>query len=48
MELQINLFLTAILEGGEWSVSRPIRFTPGTNWVGGWMGPIADTKASEI
>jgi hypothetical protein len=31
------------LDGGEWSASRPNRFTPrekapGTRWIGGWMG----------
>jgi hypothetical protein len=34
------------LDGGEWSVSRPGRFTPReraprTHWIGGWMGPRA-------
>jgi hypothetical protein len=32
--------------GGEWSASRPVRFTareraPGTHWIGGWVGPRA-------
>jgi hypothetical protein len=32
------------LVGGEWSASRPGRFTPGeraavTHWIGGWVGP---------
>jgi hypothetical protein len=27
------------LDGGEWSASRPGRFTPGTQWIGGWVGP---------
>jgi hypothetical protein len=32
--------------GGEWSASRPGRFTPGeiargTKWIGGWVGPRA-------
>jgi hypothetical protein len=32
------------LDGSEWSVSRPDRFTPGerapgTRWIGGWVGP---------
>jgi hypothetical protein len=32
--------------GGEWSASRPGRFTPkerapGTYWLGGWVGPSA-------
>jgi hypothetical protein len=34
--------LTLILDGGEWSASRPGRFTPkerapGTHWIGGWV-----------
>jgi hypothetical protein len=36
--------LTSALVGGEWSASRPGRFTPGerapgTHWIGGWVGP---------
>jgi hypothetical protein len=35
---------TSVLDGGEWSASRPGRFTPrerapGTHWIGGWVGP---------
>jgi hypothetical protein len=35
--------LTSALDGGEWSASRPGRFTPrertsGTPWIGGWVG----------
>jgi hypothetical protein len=38
--------LTSALDGGEWSASRPGRFTareraPGTHWIGGWVGPRA-------
>jgi hypothetical protein len=38
--------LTPALDGGEWSASRPCRFTPkerapGTHWIGGWVGPRA-------
>jgi hypothetical protein len=38
--------LTSALDGGEWSASRPYRFTPrergpGTHWIGGWVGPRA-------
>jgi hypothetical protein len=33
-------FLTSALYGGEWSASRPNRFTPGTNCIGGWVAPI--------
>jgi hypothetical protein len=34
--------LTSALVGGEWSTSRPGRFTPGervpgTHWIGGWV-----------
>jgi hypothetical protein len=38
-------FSTSTLDGGEWSVSRPGRAlapggrTPGTHWIGGWIGP---------
>jgi hypothetical protein len=30
-------FLTSTLDGGERSSSHPGRFTPGTNWIGGWV-----------
>jgi hypothetical protein len=38
--------LTSELDGGEWSASRPGRFTPrerslGTHWIGGWVGSRA-------
>jgi hypothetical protein len=38
--------LTSALDGGEWSASRPGRFTPretapGTHRIGGWVGPRA-------
>jgi hypothetical protein len=35
------LFFTSALDGGEWSASRPSRFTPGTHWKGGWVGSRA-------
>jgi hypothetical protein len=43
---QIHGFLTLALAGGEWSASRPCRFTPGesssdTHWIGGWVDPRA-------
>jgi hypothetical protein len=39
-------YLTSALDGGEWSASRPGRFTPrerapATHWIGGWVGPRA-------
>jgi hypothetical protein len=38
----IHIFMTSALVGGEWSASRPCRFTPeerapGTHWIGGWV-----------
>jgi hypothetical protein len=43
-------FLTSALDGGEWSVSRPGRFTlgeraPGTHWIECWVGPRAGLDA---
>jgi hypothetical protein len=40
VEIQLDTFLTSALDGGEWSASRPGRFTPkeracGTHWIGG-------------
>jgi hypothetical protein len=42
----IDPILTSALDGGEWSASRPSCFTPreitpGTHWIGGWMGTRA-------
>jgi hypothetical protein len=42
--VQIHVFLISALVGGEWSASRPFRFTPkegapGTIWIGGWVDP---------
>jgi hypothetical protein len=44
MNVQIHIFLNSELVGGEWSASRPCRFTPGervpgTQWIEGWAGP---------
>jgi hypothetical protein len=44
MDVQIHVFLTSALVGGEWLASRPGRFTPGeiasgTHWKGVWVGP---------
>jgi hypothetical protein len=46
VDVQINIFLTSALAGGEWWVSRPGRFTLGeralgTHWTGGWVDPTA-------
>jgi hypothetical protein len=45
-------FLTPALDGGEWSDSRPDRFTleegtPGTHWLGSWVGLEAGMDAME-
>jgi hypothetical protein len=44
--VQIHIFLISTLAGGEWSASRPCRFTyreiaPGTHWIGGLADPRA-------
>jgi hypothetical protein len=46
VDVQIHIFLTSALVGGEWSASRSGRFTPGerssgTNCIGGWVDPRA-------
>jgi hypothetical protein len=45
-EVKIHIFLTSALTGGEWSASRPGRFTPtdialGIHCIGCWMDPRA-------
>jgi hypothetical protein len=50
--VQIHIFLTSALIGGEWSASRPGRFIPrgrthGTHWTGGWVGPRAGLDYEE-
>jgi hypothetical protein len=37
-------FLTSALVGGEWSASRPCRFT---HWIEGWVGPGVGLDALE-
>jgi hypothetical protein len=41
VDMYIHIFLTSALVGGEWSASRLGRFTPGTHWIGGFVGPRA-------
>jgi hypothetical protein len=43
VNVEVHIFLTSTLVGGEWSDSRPCRFTPGerasaTHYIGGWVG----------
>jgi hypothetical protein len=37
VDVYIHIFLTSALAGGEWSASRPGRFTPGAHCIGGWV-----------
>jgi hypothetical protein len=51
-DVWINVFLTSAKVGGEWSDSRPCRFTPaegalGIHWIGGGMGPRVGLDAVE-
>jgi hypothetical protein len=46
VDILIHVFLILALVGGEWSASRPGRFTPrergrSTQWIGGLVGHIA-------
>jgi hypothetical protein len=41
VDVYIHIFLTSALVGGEWSASRPCRFTPGTHFIGRWVDPRA-------
>jgi hypothetical protein len=52
VEVQLHTFITSALRGGEWSASRPGRFTPerknaSTHWMGGWAGHRTDHDVSE-
>jgi hypothetical protein len=41
VDVQIHIFLTSALAGGDWSASLPGRFAPSTHWIGGSMEPRA-------
>jgi len=51
VEVELYAFLmTSALDAGEWSASRPGRFTPrervrGTHWIGDWVGPTTGLDA---
>jgi hypothetical protein len=52
VDVQIQIFLTSALVGGEWSASHPSRFTsgesaPGTHWMRGWVDPRAGLEDVE-
>jgi hypothetical protein len=40
VDVYTHVFLTSALVG-EWSASRAGCFNPGTDWIGGWVGPRA-------
>jgi hypothetical protein len=49
VDMQIHICLTSALVGGEWSASRPRRFTPekgapSTHWIRGWMDDVEKKK----
>jgi hypothetical protein len=39
VDVWIHVFLISALYGGAWLALRPGRFTRGTHWKGGWVGP---------
>jgi hypothetical protein len=47
VDVEIHIFLTSALVLGEWSASRPCRFTPGTHFIGGWVDPRAGLEDME-
>jgi hypothetical protein len=47
VDVQIRVFLTSALVGGEWSASWPGRVTPGTHWIGSWVDPRAGLNEVE-
>jgi hypothetical protein len=52
VDVENHILLTSTLVGGEWSASRPNRFTtaeraPGTHSIGGWVDPRADLEDAE-
>jgi hypothetical protein len=51
VDVQTHIFFTSALDRGEWSASRPGRFTPGKDpryhSTVGWVGPTADLDDME-
>jgi hypothetical protein len=46
VDVYVHIFFTSALVAGQWSASRPCRFTPGetapsTHWIGGRVEPRA-------
>jgi hypothetical protein len=38
VDVWIYKLFTSTLVGVDWSASRSGHFTPGTHWIGGWVG----------
>jgi hypothetical protein len=47
VNIQIHIFLTSALAGGEWSASRHEKGALVTHWIGGWVDPRARLDAIE-
>jgi hypothetical protein len=47
VDVWIHVLLISALDGGDWSSSRTGRFTPGSHWIGGWVGPRTGLDAVE-
>jgi hypothetical protein len=51
VDMQIHIFFTSALVGGEWPDSGPGRCTSGeragTHWTGGWVDPRASLNDME-
>jgi hypothetical protein len=45
MEVKLHMFLNSALDGDKWSDLRVDRFTLGSHWIGGWVGPRAGLDA---
>jgi hypothetical protein len=50
VEVELHMFLTSALDGGEWWASRPGRFTPGerapvAHLIKAWVDPRGDLLA---
>jgi hypothetical protein len=43
-EVWLHAYLSSEQDGGEWSTSRSGSFTPGTHWIGSWVGPRAGAE----
>jgi hypothetical protein len=39
MKVKLHTFLTSVPDVSEWPASCYSHFTPGTQWIGGWVGP---------